>query len=122
MVPGHEQVGHTHALYQGHDGRLERLAERGEVAGVEHGMGTELPRQLTGDLEADRVEMDVADVEDPRLVGRPPLLQPEVGGVKIGDVTTEDVEPVADVLQALHVGQHRVYDAGRLLQGPLEDR
>ena len=64
VVAGHVQIGNADLIDERPDAGLDRFSERRQVTGVEHGADIEPLREGPGDLDPDRVGMDIADMED----------------------------------------------------------
>jgi len=111
VVSGHEDVGHLDAGDHVADLGLDGVAERGEVSGVEHGLDAEALGQPASDLGAERVRVDVAHVQDPKLG---PCVVPGLGagagGVEIGDLGAEHPHPISHLSELLHVAPGRGQD------------
>ena len=67
VVPPDEQVGPSEGRDLRQDQLLRGRPERREVAGVDHEVHVEALGHLTGEVEPQRVQVDVGDVKDPDL-------------------------------------------------------
>ncbi len=115
MVSGDEVVRHGHGAEDVSDAGFDREAERREVTSVHDGSGPELPGQPRCELEAQRVEVDVTDVQDRRIsgtwlgLGRCRLVQ-------VRELATQDVDAPSHVLEAVDMALDGLQHVRRFLQ------
>ena len=117
VVAAHEHVGNAERADPAQGGRLHRRPPRGDVPGVDHRVHVELLHQPLGQVEAERVEVDVRDVQQGHQVaGTLPGQdrQAAAGGVQGGDRPHDVGQPAAVGLQAVQQAAGLTRDVRRL--------
>ena len=116
VVARHEVVGHRHLVDQGADAVLAGQTEAGEVAGVDDGLHLEALGQAPGQLQPERVEVHVADVQDARVAVEGGSQGIGCGAEELVELPGQVRQPVADAGQRPDLALHGLEDR----RGPLQ--
>ena len=129
MVPSDPHVGQLEPRDLREDELLVARAERRRVAGVDHEVDVEAPRELLREPVAERRQMDVGDVKDPDLISPAQRVGLD-GRVRARGARHDPAELIPEIPDALDRALHRTEElrhqperagvAGRLECGGIE--
>ena len=122
MVARHEVVRDGDLVHEVADVVLACQAEAGQVAGVDDGGDVEALGEAAGQLHAERVQVDVADVEDAGVAV--PGRSEGVGGRphQLIELAGEVGQPIADTAERPHLALHGLERRRCPLEGAFEAR
>ena len=120
VVAGHEVVRDGDLVHEGADVVLPGQPEAGQVAGVDDGGHVEALGEAAGQLDAERVEVDVADVEDAGVTVDRGSEGVGGGSHQLVELTGEVGQPIADAAERPDLALHRLERRRSPLEGAFE--